>query len=66
MHEGDFQKGEKKIGNSKRNLFPAGSDDSIFRVPLHAGKKGRKKLGFFSFLGPCSSIYVDTRKSAPC
>jgi hypothetical protein len=59
-----FQKRrEKKMRNSiKRNLLPAGSDDSIFCVPLHEGKK----VGFLFFFGPCSSIYVDTRKSAPC
>jgi hypothetical protein len=47
MHEGDFPKEErKKMRNSiERNLFPAGSDDSIFCVPLHAGKK----VGFLFF-----------------
>jgi hypothetical protein len=36
-----FQKRREKImrNSIERNLFPAGSDDSIFCVPLHAGKK---------------------------
>ncbi len=44
-----FQKRrEKKMRNSiERNLFPAGSDDSIFCVPLHAGKK----VGFLLLFG---------------
>jgi hypothetical protein len=46
MHEGDFPKEERKRNEELFSSFPAaGSDDSIFCVPLNAGKK----VGFLFF-----------------